>query len=139
MSNTELFIDGVINVSLVKGLVRIDLYSLSATEQQGDGSAKPEFRQRLILHPSALPDIHRSLQFAVAALRERGLISGPAPDDEVAAVTGRDPNQAETIVGAPGEEAEPIQKMAPPDPAASKPRSPNFPATMSPPATADAQ
>lgn len=131
-SSTELFIDGVINVSLVKSLVRIDLYSLSATETQPDGTPKPEFRQRLIMHPTALPDIHRSIQFAVAALRERGLIpvqagevdnqsvAAPAMVDPVADFT-RGPDGAPTVSDASGQAAAPDIK---------KPRSPNFPATM---------
>ncbi len=71
----EIFADGIMNVVLTRGLVRIDWYSLSPTEVGPDGAPSPEFKHRLIVHPDNLPQVLDSLRFAVDALRERGVLS----------------------------------------------------------------
>ena len=130
MSHSETFIDGILNVALVKGLVRIDLYSLSATEVNADGSAKPEFRERLVLHPNVLPEILRTMQLAVAALRERGLLQGGHAEPQEAtihaAVTGSPVETIAAMAGTSGEEAD-----SGADRQDRRPRSRNFPSTLS--------
>lgn len=74
----ETFVDGVLNVVLTKGVVRIDFFALSPTEVSALGEPCPVFRHRLILHPDQLPEVLGSLQVATDALRNRGLIGPPA-------------------------------------------------------------
>lgn len=75
MSTPEVFIDGLLNVTLVKGLVRLDFFSMSATETQKDGQPVPELRQRLIVNPQSLLEVYQSLQVAIMALNEKGVVN----------------------------------------------------------------
>jgi hypothetical protein len=83
MSDPELFVDGLLNVTLVKGLVRVDLFSLSATETQKDGQPTPQFRQRLVMHPQSLVEIMKSLQVAINALTEKGVLNLKLPSNDL--------------------------------------------------------
>lgn len=149
MSNPDLFVDGVLNVTLVKGLIRLDLFSLSATNVR-DGQAQPEFRQRLILHPQTLVALQQDIQAAITALRDRGLVpmtptaAGPqvsaplvsqgfVPAGDAAPSVAQneadvDP-EVSSLVGRAKEA--PLPEMPPPAPADDyRARSRNFPSTM---------
>lgn len=126
MSNPEVFVDGLLNVTLVKGLVRLDFFTLSATETQKDGQPAPELRQRLIMNPQSLVEVFQSLQVAIMALNEKGvvnvrpIVNDPAPPPLMVAPPAL-PGAGPTAPGDPA--AAPIDTPPPP-------RSRNFPTTM---------
>lgn len=128
MSPPDIFVDGLLNVTLMKGLVRLDFYSLSATESQKDGQPLPEFRQRVVLTPQALLEVVQSMQVAIRALGEKGVLNLrlPSNDPQIAPPPG--------VVGhAPQPAAEPIPPVeSQEETSAPRPRSRNFPSTMSP-------
>lgn len=147
MNNQDLFVDGVLNVTLVKGVIRLDLYSLSATTYNKDGHPQPEFRQRLVMNPQTLLAIQQDIQGAIAALRERGLMPMPpqpgGPQISVAvaahheALPTTQSAPAPTLTAQteqPRPEPPPQPLIAPPSvepaPAPRTPRSRNFPSTM---------
>lgn len=152
MKTPDLFVDGVLNVTLVKGMIRLDLFSLSATEYR-DGQPQPEFRQRLVMSPQTLVTLQQELQGAIVALRERGLIpmtpsgGGPQVSASLAAPAAvQAAPLSKTAVGAEASgpagpeprEASADEPAAAPPPAAEPqppspprtPRSPNFPSTL---------
>jgi hypothetical protein len=47
----EVFADGMGEITLSAGMVRIDLVSLSASKKDAEGRPELEFRQRLIMPP----------------------------------------------------------------------------------------
>lgn len=129
MSNPELFIDGLLNVTLVKGLVRVDFFSLSATETLKDGQPAPQFRQRLVMQPQALLEIVQSMQVAINALNEKGLLNlKPRPNDpQIAPLSvGMAPLPEALATALPATDPPAADADAPPP----RPRSRNFPSTM---------
>lgn len=151
MSDSELFVDGILNVTLMKGLVRVDLYSLSATEAQKNGQPLPEFRQRLVMHPQALLEMMQSLQVAINALNQKGMLNLKLPSNDpqmpppmgaalgagavgIPLVSAGLPAGAAAPATAPdhAQPAEPQEAAEPAAPApANRPRSRNFPSTLS--------
>ena len=47
--SSELYADGIGEITVTGAIVRIDLMSLSATEKDGKNNPKPVFRQRIIM------------------------------------------------------------------------------------------
>lgn len=149
MNNPDLFVDGVLNVTLVKGMIRLDLFSLSATDYR-DGQPQPEFRQRLVMSPQTLMGLQQELQAAIVALRERGLIpmtpAGGGPQMSAPLTAQAAPSHKAAAPEAPSAHLEPPSVAAGTEPAAAPasaaaaqqqppstprtPRSPNFPSTM---------
>lgn len=157
MNNQDLFVDGILNVTLVKGVIRLDLYSLSATNYNKDGHPQPEFRRRLVMNPQTLIAFQQDIQGAITALRERGLMplppqsgsggpqmsvypaaqNGPAVEPPAAAPSPSPSARPETE---PAPEAPPPSLAAPTapetppasetEPRPRSPRSRNFPSTM---------
>ncbi|KAA0593803.1 hypothetical protein J2848_005842 [Azospirillum lipoferum] len=121
----ELYADGVFDIGFGNGMVRIDLFSLSALRKDANGQPLPAIRQRVVM---SLPGFLASLS-ALEGMRQRleaaGVLppnSGPGPGAPVsappAAPAFHSPVQA------------PIQPAtsSPATPATSpgRPRSPNF-------------
>lgn len=118
----EIFADGIMNVVLTRGLVRIDWYSLSATEVEPDGTPRPEFRHRLLIHPDNLPHVLESLRLAVDALTEKGVLrpAMPAPRKQ----------EVEVRFDAASEPAESADAKIVQGSSDGRPRSRNFPSTL---------
>jgi hypothetical protein len=57
----ELFVDGVLNVGFGRGIVRIDVGSLSLTQTDDKGKPLLELRQRLLLHPQGFLELHHAM------------------------------------------------------------------------------
>lgn len=109
--HSELYVDGLLDVSFARGVVRVDLYSLSATEKHANGQPKPDFRQRIVMSSTNFVEFVGGLQQAVQSLREKGALP---------------PVQSlSPVANPPAEPAAP--PPAPVAPAVSEPpRSPNF-------------
>lgn len=113
----ELYADGVFDVGFGNGMVRIDLYSLSAVRKDANGQPLPAIRQRVVM---SLPGFLASLD-ALEGMRQRleeaGVLGGsghPAPSHHPPG------HSAKTASPAPPSPA----RMETPQP--SPPRSPNF-------------
>ncbi|MCA9107665.1 MAG: hypothetical protein KDA83_19780 [Planctomycetales bacterium] len=70
----ELFADGIGEISLVGGMVRVDWVSLSATEKDASGQPALEFRQRMVLPPEGFLRAFTAMEDLVKQLVEAGVI-----------------------------------------------------------------
>src|SRR5690606_18908881 len=93
--STELYADGIGEITVTGTIVRIDLMSLSATERDEKNSPKPVFRQRVIMPVDAFANAVDLMQKALTGLVDAGAVrrinSGPSGGTE--AVNGRGETQ----------------------------------------------
>lgn len=79
----EIFADGVLDVGFGNGMVRIDLFSLSATRRGPDGQPAPAVRQRVVMSLPGFLNSLRALEGMRRRLEDAGVIPagefGPAP------------------------------------------------------------
>lgn len=68
------FIDGVFNVGIQDGAVRIDFFTYSPTQRDSDGKAARQFSQRLVMSPQGFLQTYSALDQLVRQLEERGLV-----------------------------------------------------------------
>lgn len=101
----ELFADGVLDVGFGNGMVRIDLFSLSAVRRDAGGQPLPAIRQRVVMSLSGFLSALQALEGMRRQLEQAGVLPPPA------ARAG-----AQAPAEAPGQPAQPP----------SPPRSPNF-------------
>lgn len=92
MSNigNQSFIDGVGDVRLRDGIVRMDLLTLSATWRDEDGNPVPELSEQLVMSPAAFGRMVTALGQTVKKMRENGMlveVDGSADDETEAAPT----------------------------------------------------
>lgn len=102
----ELFADGVLDVGFGNGMVRIDLFSLSAVRRDASGQPLPALRQRVVM---SLPGFLSALQ-AMEGMRRQLEQAGVLPPPAARAATSAETPSAHPAV---------VQPPAPP-------RSPNF-------------
>lgn len=122
----ELYIDGLLDISFARGVVRVDLYSLSATEKLSTGQPKPEHRQRLLMSAQSFVEFASSLQGAAQSLRDQGVVGAGAQQPQKSAEPDAPPTEpdAQSVSAAPqvsAEAAEELEKKA-----KRAPTSPNF-------------
>ena len=124
----ELYADGVFDIGFGNGMVRIDLFSLSALRKDANGQPLPAIRQRVVM---SLPGFLASLS-ALEGMRQRleaaGVLSPgsgtvPAPAPISAAPAFQSPVQAPIQPASP---TGPSTGSATPAPPPGRPRSPNF-------------
>lgn len=72
--STELYADGIGEITVTGTIVRIDLMSLSPTERDEKHNPKPVFRQRIIMPVDAFANAVDLMQKALAGLVEAGAI-----------------------------------------------------------------
>lgn len=72
--SSELYADGVGEITVTGTIVRIDLMSLSATERDEKGNPTPVFRQRIIMPVDAFANAVDLMQKALAGLVEAGAV-----------------------------------------------------------------
>jgi hypothetical protein len=72
--STELYADGIGEITITGTIVRIDLMSLSATERDEHNNPKPVFRQRIIMPVDAFANAVDLMQKALAGLVEAGAV-----------------------------------------------------------------
>lgn len=124
----ELYADGVFDIGFGNGMVRIDLFSLSALRKDGNGQPLPAIRQRVVM---SLPGFLASLS-ALEGMRQRleaaGVLppgAGPVPAPShasPAAPAFQSPVQAPVQPASPSQAPSQAAPSAPP----ARPRSPNF-------------
>lgn len=71
---SELYADGISEITVTNAIVRIDLMSLSATEKDDKGNPKAVFRQRIIMPVDAFANAVELMQKALGGLVEAGTI-----------------------------------------------------------------
>lgn len=84
MSN-QTFIDGVGEVRLTEGVVRMDLLSMSPTRRDEEKNPVPEFVEQLVMSPRAFMRVVAALSQTLKGMEEKGLITrGNGEDTEAA-------------------------------------------------------
>ena len=123
----ELYADGVFDIGFGNGMVRIDLFSLSALRKDPNGQPLPAIRQRVVM---SLPGFLASLS-ALEGMRQRLEAAGvlppnsgtvPPPLAPSAAPAFQSPVQATVQPASPSQAPSQAAPAAPP----TRPRSPNF-------------
>lgn len=123
----ELYADGVFDIGFGNGMVRIDLFSLSALRKDANGQPLPAIRQRVVMSLpgflaslSALEGMRQRLEAAGVLPPNSGTVPAPAPAPSPAFQT---PVQAPIQPATPtGPSTGPAAPVSPPG----RPRSPNF-------------
>ncbi|CBS91591.1 hypothetical protein [Azospirillum lipoferum] len=123
----ELYADGVFDIGFGNGMVRIDLFSLSALRKDGNGQPLPAIRQRVVMSLpgflaslSALEGMRQRLEAAGVLPPNSGMVPPPAPAPSPAF---QSPVQAPIQPASPtGPSTGPATPATPPG----RPRSPNF-------------
>jgi hypothetical protein len=72
--NSELYADGIGEITVTGSIVRIDLMSLSATERDERNNPKTVFRQRIIMPVDAFANAVDLMQKALGGLIEAGAV-----------------------------------------------------------------
>ncbi|CAO3411574.1 hypothetical protein [Azospirillum largimobile] len=119
----ELYADGVFDIGFGNGMVRIDLFSLSALRKDDNGQPLPAIRQRVVM---SLPGFLASLS-ALEGMRQRLEAAGVLPPNSGMVPPPSAPPAApafQSPVQAPIQPASP--SSAPTAPPPGRPRSPNF-------------
>jgi len=130
----ELYADGVFDIGFGNGMVRIDLFSLSALRKDENGQPLPAIRQRVVM---SLPGFLASLS-ALEGMRQRLEAAGVLPPSMVAnsGAVPPAPSHAPPAVPAfqspvqatiqPASPTSPSTGPATPSTPPRRPRSPNF-------------
>jgi hypothetical protein len=123
----ELYADGVFDIGFGNGMVRIDLFSLSALRKDDNGQPLPAIRQRVVMSLpgflaslSALEGMRQRLEAAGVLPPNSGTVPAPAPAPSPAF---QSPVQAPIQPASP---TGPSTRPATPVPPPGRPRSPNF-------------
>ncbi|SMF41503.1 hypothetical protein SAMN02982917_2051 [Azospirillum oryzae] len=123
----ELYADGVFDIGFGNGMVRIDLFSLSALRKDDNGQPLPAIRQRVVMSLpgflaslSALEGMRQRLEAAGVLPSNSGTVPAPAPAPSPAF---QSPVQAPIQPASPTGPSPSPATAAPP---AGRPRSPNF-------------
>lgn len=81
------FIDGVGDLRLHEGIVRMDLLALSPTGRDKDGNPSPEFVSQIVMSPAAFLRTVSALGDTVRQMQEQGMLaSGSASEAKSEAV-----------------------------------------------------
>ena len=97
----QLYTDGVEEVSITSGIVRVDLFHYIAGPKGKDGRPAREVSQRLLLSPEAFIQTYTALEQVVKQLQEKGRVqrrsagaaaAGGAAKPPVTAPKGKSPN-----------------------------------------------
>jgi len=81
----QLFVDGVFNVAIQDGAVRVDFFQLSPTQRDAEGKPARQFAHRLIMSPQGFLQTYSAMDQLVKQLEERGLVQRK---DGAASTTG---------------------------------------------------
>ena len=77
---SEIFADGVSEVNIAGGVVRINFVSLSATLKDEKGTPVRELRQRIVITPQGVLELHGAMQQVIEKLVATG-VPQRRPDD----------------------------------------------------------
>lgn len=83
--HTEIYTDGVDEVTIGGSIVRVDLISLSPTERDANNAPKKVFRQRLIFSAESFANSVEVMQNALQGLVDAGVVQRSRPRPPAAA------------------------------------------------------
>ena len=89
--DTELFADGIGEITLSGGMVRMDLVTLAGAQQDKENPPKLEFRQRIVMPPDGFLRSFSAMENLVKQLIEAGLVKprdGETPAVAASATAG---------------------------------------------------
>ncbi len=91
MSNigNHTFIDGVGDIRLHEGIVRIDLLALSPTGLDKEGNPAPEFVDQMVMSPHAFLRMVSAMGATVKQMQDKGILGAQAPAAGVAKADGQ--------------------------------------------------
>jgi hypothetical protein len=89
----DVYADGIGEITLTGGMVRIDLVSLSAKERDAEGRPKLEFRQRIVMPPEGFLRSFSAMEDLVKQLVDAGLIKR-RDQEEIRGNANSNPTQA---------------------------------------------
>jgi hypothetical protein len=81
MSEDKIYCDGISNITLIGGMVRVDLFTLSPTAKDKSGRPAMQFLTQLIMPPDAFLQGLGAMQNLVQQLKEKGVVR-PQPQGE---------------------------------------------------------
>lgn len=87
----EVFADGISEVNIAGGIVRINFVSLSATLKDEKGNPARELRQRVVITPQGVLELYGAMQQVIEKLISTGVIQR-RPEDMALAPGGRAPS-----------------------------------------------
>jgi hypothetical protein len=96
--HSELYADGIGEITVTGSVIRIDLVSLSATEKDERNKAKAIFRQRIIMPIDAFANGVDLMQKALASLVDAGALRRVAHSPEMAGQVSQDAANAGSVV-----------------------------------------
>jgi hypothetical protein len=79
----EVFADGVSEINIAGGIVRINFVSLSGTEKDDKGNPTRELRQRIVITPQGVLELYGALQQVIEKLVSTGVLQR-RPDNAAA-------------------------------------------------------
>lgn len=88
----ELFVDGIGEIGMMGGVVRVDLVSLSTQQRDAEGKPSMVFRQRLILPPEGFLRMFTTMQGLLNRLEEAGVVKRVSGEPTVVAETQAAPS-----------------------------------------------
>jgi len=81
------FIDGVGDIRLHEGIVRMDLLALSPTRRDKEGNPAPEFVDQMVMSPHAFLRMVSALGATVKQMQDKGLLGEAGTGDATAKPT----------------------------------------------------
>lgn len=84
----KIYCDGISNIALVGGMVRLDLFTLSPTAKDKNGRPSMEFLTQLVMPPDSFLQGLGAMQSLVQQLKEKGVVR-PLPQGEEAAAANK--------------------------------------------------
>jgi hypothetical protein len=70
----KIYCDGISNIALVGGMVRLDLFTLSPTAKDKNGRPAMEFLTQLVMPPDSFLQGLGAMQSLVQQLKEKGVV-----------------------------------------------------------------
>ena len=74
------FIDGVGDIRLRDGVIRMDLLALSPTRRDQEGNPVPQFVDQLVMSPAAFLRMVSALGSTVKQMQDKGMLGRAAPE-----------------------------------------------------------
>lgn len=81
MQHEETFADGIGEITLVGGMVRMDLVSLSSTQKDEKGNPALEIRRRVVMPPDGFLRSFSAMENLVNQLVDAGVVKKNQPGD----------------------------------------------------------
>jgi hypothetical protein len=81
----KIYCDGISNIALVGGMVRLDLFTLSPTAKDKNGRPAMDFLAQIVMPPDSFLQGLGAMQSLVQQLKEKGVVRQHPGQGEVAA------------------------------------------------------